>query len=146
MIIIISCSKDDNGIITLPTMNAYIDGEEWVTITRVTVIDNGKFIITGTSASGKTLIITINGTSEGLYEQSLSSVKTGAVYKESVSTTTEDAYISITGEVNLTDVDASKRRISGTFEFSLVRNLTNTIDITDGEFDNLFYTETGGGD
>ncbi len=146
LLIIISCSKDDDGNIVLPTMSAIVGDEEWVTITRVTVLENGKFIITGTSVSGKSLVITIYGSSEGLYELNTTSVKAGAVYKESVSASAEDAYISITGEVNLTDVDTSKKRISGTFEFLVTRDVLNAFVISEGEFTNLFYTVTGSGD
>jgi hypothetical protein len=109
----------------------------------VTILEEGKFIITGTSLSGKILTVTIGGTTEGTYELSLSSAMAGAVYKESASMSTADAYVSATGEVNLTDVNNSKKRISGTFNFIAIRNLTNTINITEGEFKDLLYTETG---
>lgn len=145
LLVLISCTKDDNGILVLPTMSALIDGEQWVSITRVTVLENDKFIITGTSTTGQTLVITIFGTSEGLYELNMTSIKTGAVYKETPGTSAEDAYASITGEVNLTDVDTSKKRISGTFQFLVTRNLLNSFNITDGEFTNLFYTITNNG-
>ncbi len=141
-LIIFSCSKDESGNIILPSMSAHIDGEEWTTITRVTVLEEGKFIITGTSTAGKSIVITVFGTSEGLYELNLTSANVGAVYKESVSTTTEDAYISATGEVNVTNIDTSKKKISGSFNFIVVRNLTNTINITGGVFTDLFYTIT----
>jgi hypothetical protein len=139
----IGCSKDENGNIVLPGMSALIDGEEWNTVTRITVLEDGKFIITGTSLAGKSLSITIFGTAEGKYELNLTSANVAAVYKESVNLTTEDAYVSVTGEADLTDVNTSDRKISGTFSFILVRNLTKTISITEGEFTNLAYAETG---
>ena len=141
-VVIFSCSKDD-GSIFKASMSAVIDDEEWNAITRVTILEEGKFIITGTSLNGKILAITIGGTTEGIYELSLTSAMAGAVYKESATTSTADAYVSATGEVNLTDVNNSKKRISGTFSFIAIRNLTNTINITDGEFKDLLYTETG---
>ena len=148
VLVFISCIKDESGNIVLPSMRALIDGEEWVATTRVTVLDNDKFIITGTLLpSGKSLIITISGTSKGLYELSLPLANNaGAVYKESVNTTTEDAFASISGEVNLTSVDDSKKRISGTFNFIVTRNIINTINITEGEFSNILYTITSNGD
>ena len=143
VLIFISCSKDEDGNTVQPSMSALIDDEQWNAITRVTILEDGKFIITGTSLSGKTLTITIFGTTEGKYELNLTSATTGAVYKESVSLTAEDAYISATGEVDLTEVNTSKKKISGTFSFIVIRNLTNTINITDGEFTSLSYTVTG---
>jgi len=140
---IFSCSKDDNGNIFKASMSALIDDDEWKAVTRITILEEGKFIITGTSLDGKILSITIFGTTEGIYELSLSSAMAGAVYKESASMSTDDAYISATGEVNLTDVNSSKKRISGTFSFIAIRNLTNTIYITDEEFTDLTYAETG---
>jgi hypothetical protein len=142
-IAISSCSKDDDGNIFKASMSALIDDEEWNSVTRVTILEEGKFIITGTSLNGKILTITIFGTTEGKYELSLTSAMAGAIYKESASMSTDDAYVSATGEVNLTDVNNSKKRISGTFSFIAIRNLTNTINITEGEFKDLLYTETG---
>jgi hypothetical protein len=142
-IAISSCSKDDDGNIFKASMSALIDDEEWNSVTRLTILEEGKFIITGTSLNGKILTVTIGGTTEGIYELSLSSAMAGAVYKESASMSTADAYVSATGEVNLTDVNNSKKRISGTFSFIAIRNLTNTINITEGEFKDLLYTETG---
>jgi len=138
-----SCSKDDDGNTIFPSMSALIDDEEWSAITRVTVLEDGKFVITGTSLAGKILTITIFGSTEGKYELNLTSATVGAVYKESVNITTEDAYVSATGEVDLTEVNTSKQKISGTFSFIVIRNLTNTINITEGEFTSLSYTVTG---
>lgn len=139
----IGCTKDEEGKIIWPAMSAVIDGVEWNSATRVNVLEEGKFIITGTSLDGKSLSITIFGSAEGVYELNLTSTKVAAVYKESINMTTEDAYISVSGEVELTEVDTSRKKISGTFSFIVVRNLTNTINITEGEFTNLTYTVTG---
>ncbi|UCH15086.1 MAG: hypothetical protein JSV22_03750 [Bacteroidales bacterium] len=138
-----SCSKDEEGNIIWPAMSAVIDGVEWNSATRVSVLEEGKFIITGTSLNGESLSITVLGSAEGVYQLNLSSAKVAAVYKESINVTTEDTYVSVTGEVELTDVDTSRKKISGTFSFVVLRKLTETINITDGEFTNLTYTVTG---
>jgi hypothetical protein len=143
VMVLFSCSKDDDGNEVFPSMSALVDNEEWSAVTRITVLEDGKFIITGTSLLGKILSVTIFGTTEGKYELSLTSATAGAVYKESASMTTEDAYVSATGEVDLTEVNTSKQKISGTFSFIVIRNLTNTINITEGEFKDLSYTVTG---
>jgi hypothetical protein len=141
MIVMFACSDDNSGSLGLAGMSATIDGTSWETITRVTVLQDGRFVITGTSVSGKILVITINGDREGTYELGLTSAACGAVYKESATTSTEDAFVSVTGKVILTSVNSSQNKISGTFEFSLLRELTSTpMTVSDGKFDNLFYT------
>lgn len=141
IVVISSCSKDDDS--ALPTkMSATIDNAEWSSITRVTVLKDNRFVITGTSLDGKSLSITILGSTEGTYELSLNSVQFGAVYKESVSTSTDDAYAATSGEVVLTNIDTSSKEISGTFSFVLRKSLTeNSISVTEGTFTNLKYTE-----
>jgi hypothetical protein len=140
-VVISSCSKDDDS--ALPTkMSAAIGNAEWSSITRVTVLTDKGFVITGTSLDGKSLSITILGSTEGTYELSLNSVQFGAVYKESVSTSTGDAYAAISGEVVITNIDASSKEISGTFNFVLKKELAGeSISVTGGTFTNLKYTE-----
>ncbi len=140
-VVVSSCSKDDDS--ALPTkMSATIDNAEWSSITRVTVLTDKGFVITGTSLNGKSLSITILGSTEGTYELSLNSVQFGAVYKESVSSSTEDAYAAISGEVVVTNVDTSSKEISGTFSFVLKKSLAGeSISVTEGTFTNLKYTE-----
>ena len=58
MLLFSACNKDD-VLDLLPEMSATIDGEKWTSVTRVTVEQEEKFVITGTSASGEVLIITV---------------------------------------------------------------------------------------
>ncbi len=141
ILLILSCSKDDDDS-GAPFMGASIDGSDWKTITRITVLEDEKFVITGTALNGETIVITIFGTTEGTYELNITSAGCGAIYKESVGTSTEDAYVSVTGEVQLTQVNTSAQEISGTFSFTVARALLNTKTITNGTFQNLAYTVT----
>jgi hypothetical protein len=143
VLLFIGCTKDEEGNIIWSTMSALIDNEEWNAAKPLGVLEEGKFIINGTALNGKSISITIFGTTEGKYELNLNATQVAAVYKESINITTEDAYISVTGEVDLTDVNNSKKSVSGTFSFIVVRNLTNTVNITEGEFANVIYTVTG---
>ena len=140
--LLITCSKDDDS--GTPYMGAKIDGSDWKAITRVTVLEDEKFVITGTALNGEVVAITVFGTSEDTYELGLTSAGCAAVYKKSgLGTPTEDTYVSATGEVILTDVNTSAQEISGTFSFTLVKGLLNsTLTITDGSFQNLSYTIT----
>lgn len=139
---ILSCSKDDD-LSLKASMSATIDDTEWKTITRVTVLNDEKFIITGTDLTGKSLSITIMGNTEGTYQISTGSIQFTGIYKESLSTSTEDAYLATSGEVELTVVNTSSKEISGTFNMVLRRSLTgDTIVITEGTFKNLKYNES----
>ncbi|MBN1596921.1 MAG: hypothetical protein JW894_01395 [Bacteroidales bacterium] len=140
VLLALSCKKEDL-IINLPAMSATINESEWTTISRVTRLEGDKFVIAGTSVDGEVLTVTIFGTTTGIYELSLTSATCAAVYTESASNPSlEDTYISVTGEVNLNEVNTSSKKISGTFSFTLLRNLTETMEITNGIFNNLTYT------
>lgn len=137
-----SCSKEDLKIFA--SMSAKIDGTQWDSSARVTVLEADKFVITGTSLSGEVIAITILGSDEGTYTLAITppSAECSALYKASASTSTEDAYVSSKGEVVLTKVDKTNKKISGTFKFTVTR-LTETMEITEGEFEDLSYNTTG---
>lgn len=142
MLIFSACNKDDI-LELLPEMSATIDGSEWKSITRITFQEDGKFNITGTSAPGETMNITVFGTTAGTYELSVLSPKCAAVYKESVETVLDDAYLAFSGSVDLSEVNSSNKTITGTFNFSVV-SLTDTISITNGKFSGIKYTVKSG--
>ncbi len=140
MAVFASCSEDTMDDL-LPEMSATIDGEEWETITRVTIQKEDNFIITGTSSSGETLVITTYGSTEGTYTLSTtsSSIECAALYKETASTSTEDAAVAISGSVTISEVNTSSNKITGTFEFSILNN-GSIMSVTDGVFDGIKYT------
>jgi hypothetical protein len=137
-ITLIGCTKDE---IFSASMKARIDNQEWIAAVRVTVMESGKLIITGTSAGGSVIIITVNGTDEGTYSLSAIPLSTGfgALYKTTPSMSDDDAYISTSGQVVLTEVDTSGKRVSGTFSFNVSRS-SETISITNGTFTDLMYS------
>ncbi len=145
MVLITSCSEETKDEIKdlLPSMSATIDGEKWVTSVRATVEKDGFFIITGTALTGETLIVTIKGTSTGLYELK-APLKTQCmiVYKEDVNTELEGA-LGFEGSVNLTDVNTTSKNISGTFEFKILKDGNTTMNVTDGVFSKVNYTVSG---
>jgi len=122
-------------------MSATIDGNEWVSATRVTVLDNNMFTITGTSISGDILAITIKGSTTGTYTLNPLLLKTqcGCTYKGSLSSASDDWYLSTLGSVELTKVDQSAKTISGTFNFTLLKGDVTIMTVTNGEFKNLSY-------
>ncbi|HBF87581.1 MAG TPA: hypothetical protein DDX39_02975 [Bacteroidales bacterium] len=132
-----SCDKED---FLSGTMSAKVDGTSWSSATQVTLLKNDMFFITGTSMSGQIMEITIVGTTTGTFELDVAGVQAGcgAVYKPSVTEESEN-FASKEGVVVITEV--TDETISGTFEFSMTNtSLDNTVEITDGKFDNLPYT------
>jgi hypothetical protein len=133
-----SCDKI-NDILDIG-MDANIDGTEWVSITRVTLLNSDKFTITGTSSAGDILVITIDGSTTGTYTLNplLSKTQCGCTYKQSLSSASGDWYLSVEGKVTLSEVDKTNKKISGIFEFSLL-NGTTYKPVTNGAFRNLSY-------
>lgn len=138
-LIFTTCSEDDIDEV-LADMTASIDGEDWESVTRVTVLKDDSFIITATTLTGETLVITILGNTEDEYSITTSEYGFTAVYKESASTSTDDAYAAYSGTVELTEVNTSSKTISGTFSFKMLKGVSTTIEVTDGEFNDLNYT------
>jgi hypothetical protein len=119
-------------------MSAKINGTEWKSVARNTTLKDNKFIITGAALDGKTIIISVFGTSVGEYNNV---TKFLAVYKETLSTSTEDAYTALTGKVTISDINTTKKEISGTFNFEMVKLDLSTVSVTEGKFSNLNYIE-----
>lgn len=139
------CSKDNSNILSA-NMSAKIDQKDWNTLTRTTILNSGKFVITGVALDGSNLSITIFSDKTGNYTVSTNQDACEAVYKKSVSTSTNDSYIALSGNVTLSVVDTSTKQISGSFNFTMIHSLTDssTVSITDGKFTNLKYTDTSG--
>lgn len=138
-----ACTKDavDELNNLLPLMSATIDGVEWTTSLRVTVEKDGQLIITGTSVTGESLIITIFGNTEGAYNlETLQTPEFSAVYKKTSEQSLTDASVSVSGIVNLLEVNTGTKTISGNFNFKMLEKNASTFEITNGEFSRLNYT------
>lgn len=152
-----SCKDDDgDGIpdILNTKLTMKINGTEWKSMFRQTnlaVKDNFKvFTILATNGVSKTegssILITIRGDEEKSYDLSTTIVggalECEIVYKESYSASTDDAFVGSSGTVTLTEIDTENKKISGTFEFTVHRssNVQETLTITDGQFQDLRYT------
>lgn len=135
ILILSACEKDS---IPVYKMTAFINGDAWQCILPVIVVENGKMVITGTSLDGRTLVITVNGINPGTYQLSAAEglAQCAALYKGSLHASDDDAFASIDGSVVLTKVDQVNNRVSGTFQFSCFRNLTESVSITQGQITN----------
>ena len=132
-----SCDKNN---LNMGSMSATIDDVDWNASVRLTVLDSMGFLITGTSLSGDMIALTVFGTTEDKYVLSLDSISAEfeGVYTSGISL--NDVYTAVEGEVELTEIDSTDMKISGTFSFTAMDTEGTTIIIKDGKFDNLTYT------
>jgi hypothetical protein len=142
IVTIISCKKDSEGNIIIG-MGAKVDGDSWSALVPLAALYNNTFTITGTSLTGKTIVVTIDGNSEGTYKLSVipPAADCGCTYKKSLTSSQQDWYLSVSGTVTLTNVDVTAKKISGTFEFTVANSSLETVTITNGVFNDLAYTE-----
>ena len=140
----LSCDKEDvedaAASISNASMTASINDASWTSITRVSKFftTTNAFVLSGTSTDGKVLAVTIKGTEVGTYTSSAAidslSAQVGAVWRAN-----SINYVSSEGRVEITKLDKTKKKISGTFNFKVVNTnvLTEQISIASGKFDNL---------
>lgn len=129
-------------------MTAEVNGEEWKTRVAAAEIKDGFFIIVGTATNGTIIEVTIKGTTPGTYELTASLEDPKAqclgLYKESISSETNDIYTSVEGTVVLSEVNTPAKQITGTFSFpQLIKGdlSLETMSITNGVFDKVKYVE-----
>jgi hypothetical protein len=142
ILMVTACKKDSN---LLPIkMSATIDGQAWNSSIQVTARNNTGFVITGTQVSTSlvtsTLLIRINGFTTGTYSVVAISNNCLATYTPNIDNATS-SFFSATGTVNLTEVNASDKTISGTFEFNCFDSAPKLVTITKGSFTQLKYQE-----
>ena len=142
--VFVACSKDNGGTLLTASMSAKISGADWKALAPAAVLNDGKFVLTGIALNGSSLTITILSDKTGDYALSAISAKCAAAYKKTATSSTDDGYVAITGKVNLSEVDNSSNRISGTYNFLLIHSITDTINITDGKFTSVKFTNTSG--
>jgi len=147
-ITIFSCKKEDAEeiapLITTASMTATVNDTAWSSITRITkhYTSSNLFVISGTDTDGKAIVITIKGDTKGTYSSSTSidslSAQVGCVWKPN-----SNEYVSNKGTVELTEVNTTENKISGTFNFDVVNttDLSDGFTVASGKFTNLKYTE-----
>ena len=146
MLILPSC-KDDDTILPIGSLTATIGGNSWKALTRLTVLESGNFVITGTAADGSILAITILGETAGTYSFDISltniEVKLSGIYNPNATSSDSDKYYVTKGTLNLDNVDTANKKISGTFNLEVSKkdgeSILETINITNGNFSNLKY-------
>jgi hypothetical protein len=150
LILTYSCTKENAEeiapLISSSSMTAKVASTDWSAITRVTkhYSNLDMFVITGTSTDGEILAITVKGDQVGTYSSTTSmdslNAQVGAVWKPS----TSENYVSKSGTVKISEINTNDLKISGTYSFEVVNstNINDIISITEGQFENLKYSES----
>lgn len=131
------------------TFMATIDGSQWIaadTLRSVTIV-GGLINLTGISADNRQLSITLNDTVPGTYK--LDQEATSVAFYGSIDSANSFAYSTnqgadstqAGGTVTVISIDVLHQTITGTFSFTIFRNLDGKQKaITDGIFYQLPYT------
>ncbi len=145
-----SCEKVAD-LVPIPSMTATVDGVEWKSIFRASVLFEGNqmMTITGTPEASenvdKAIILSIYGTAAGTYNLSPGTLVTECLvaYKKTAGAVDGDDnyYVSHTASITITSIDLDKKKISGTFSATLIPTGggVDEISITNGKFENLTY-------
>lgn len=148
--VITSCGKDDDDdpVATIKeqligSMSADLDGVSWSADAPGAVRTNGTIVLTGiTTDQSKTIILTANGTTTGTYNFTLPNLGGGALIRIATSTDTTE-YAATSGSMDISSLNTTNTRLSGTFSFSglSISLPLDTIDVTSGTFTNVLYTD-----
>lgn len=140
----VACQKDGDGtpvqINPNASMSCKIDGVSWTALTRVSTLTAGNFIINGSTLFGDALNISTLGDTTGTYTLGTLSYHSSATYSPNA-TNPDSLYQAINGTVTITEIDATNKRVSGTFSFNCTNALNSSLTkaITEGQFTDLKY-------
>jgi hypothetical protein len=122
------------------TIAAKVDGTAWknVDISASRVVPPGAITIVGVSA-GEQISLQIRSTGTGTYSLSAGEQQWASYSKSGTQYTT--TYPGGSGTLIVTKYDEANRLISGTFSFSAKSAGGGTVEITDGVFTNVRWSE-----
>jgi len=138
-----SCKKEETVIYsTSKTMTAKLEGNLWRAVEPTGSSANGLYVISGESKIGHKISLYLNAVDVGTYSLSATSTSK-AEY-----TMPDDGGFYVTqngagtsGYVDLTEVDASAGKVTGTFYFTANEIGTHYLKtISDGKFENIEYS------
>jgi hypothetical protein len=145
------CKKkdnDDDSATPSSGFTAKIDGVSWTAIDTLVMADvsGGDITINGFSLAGRAIDFTLVGTSTGTYQLNGLSGNNGT-YTDELGTTYSTGLLVDGGKINISKLDNSTHKMSGTFNFTAVSASTgDTVVITSGSFNNITFTGgTSGG-
>ena len=137
----ISCKKDSKitDLVNFSaSMKCKVDGTQWSSLTRVTTLGNPT-TVNGTNGNS-VLNVTILGNTTGTYtlNTNAGTFQFSATYTND-SGTTDSLYTAYNGTATISSIDATNKRISGTFSFQAKNTAMNQKTVTEGTFKDLEY-------
>ncbi|OIP00816.1 MAG: hypothetical protein AUJ97_07585 [Bacteroidetes bacterium CG2_30_32_10] len=146
-VIAFSCKKkaDEVKEQIIGSMKATISSTSWQAQEPIGKVQNGFLVITGLRLVGnakQSIILTTNAITVGTYNINLLNGTTNtAIYSPNSDSTTTNGlkytYTAYSGSINVTTI--SNNRASGTFEFKCSNLASDTIQVSAGEFKNIYY-------
>lgn len=136
-----SCKKDSKitDVINFnASMKCKINGTQWSSLTRVTTLGNPT-TVNGTNGNS-VLNVSILGNTTGTYtlNTNAGTFQFSATYTND-SGTTDSLYTANNGTATISSIDATNKRISGTFSFQAKNTNSNQKTVTEGIFKDLEY-------
>ena len=137
-----SCGGTSSGKVNLVAMYGLVNGSNWRGSDPTAIVSEHKIKITGTSANGQTIIITLNtkelgeymfSSTNGHYAEFIPNMASGT---ERYSTLTGDG----SGMVRLTSLNEENKTVGGEFQFKACRSDGSSKSVTEGKFTNVPYT------
>jgi len=137
-----SCQGNNSGRANLVAMYGLVNGSNWRGSDPTAIVSEHKIKVTGTSANGQTIIITLNTKELGEYTFS----PTNGHYAEFIPNMASgtERYSTQNGEgsgiVRLTSLNEENKTLGGEFQFKAVRADGSAKSVTEGKFTNVPYT------
>lgn len=158
ILVTIQCSEEEveQPIATAGEMIATLDGKAWKSTTPAAVVANGQLMVTGLGEDGTRIDVVVSELAKKKFV--VDGLIGGSTSLNTVSLTPKNADISnplytsayfettAVGEVTITELDETKKTISGTFTSKVTRLVPSetTIEIKQGSFTDITYTEGQG--
>ena len=150
-VIAFSCKKEADEVKEqiIGSMKATISSTSWQAQEPIGKVQNGFLVITGLRLVGtakQSIILSTNAITVGAYDLNKNplngTVTTNtAIYSPNSDSTTTNGlkftYTAYSGSINITTI--ADKRASGTFEFKCSNLASDTIQVSAGEFKNIYY-------
>lgn len=138
-----SLLNNSNPAIKGGSVSALIDSIPWLSVNQVTYLGNQGFVITATSSSGDEIQLKIYNKIAGNYvlNDSLSIHQFDGLWRINSSASLNQSYIGITGNLQINAVDTVLKKISGSFSFNSAKTEKTTINITEGKYHKIKFTQ-----
>jgi hypothetical protein len=139
---IYSCQGTSSGKTNLVAMYGLVNGSNWRGSDPTAIVSEHKVKVTGTSANGQTIIITLNSKQLGEYTFSPTNGHYAEFIPNMVSGT--ERFSTLTGDgsgfVRLSSLNEENHTLGGEFHFKACKSDGSSRSVTEGKFSNVPYT------